>query len=66
MSRIFLSKTAQNSEPYGWSAPVVDDSCPPAVSRDLDFEILPFILKLIEAVDGLCDDEALVIWKEIN
>jgi hypothetical protein len=65
MSRIYLIKTRQNSEPYGWSAPVSDD-CSPDVTRDADFEIAEFIGALINALIDLDNDEALAIWKEIN
>lgn len=65
MSRIYLRKTKQNSEPYGWSVPVPDD-VEPDLGRDADFDILDFAARLLDAVDTLGENEALAIWKEIN
>ncbi len=36
-----------------------------ALEADMDFEMLRFILGLIEQVDALAEGEALVVWKEI-
>lgn len=66
MSYIQAFKSYENSEPYGWSAPVPDDSTDNKIlDRDMDDEALAFVRDLISAIDALEEGETLVIRKVI-
>lgn len=70
MSYIVARKVEQE-EPvaveHGFTVPEIDfeDRAKNTLDRNLDDEILGFVLGLIEQVDDLGEGEALVIWKEI-
>jgi len=70
MSYIVARKVEQE-EPaaveHGFTIPEIDfeDRIKNTLDKNLDDEILGFVLGLIKQVDNLAEGEALVIWKEI-
>jgi len=48
----------------GFEIEAIDFEIPPEIDLDSD-EQLDFVLKVIEAFDGLAEGEALVLWKEV-
>lgn len=64
MSYIRAKRVQRNSEPYGWSAPVGEDTSPD-IDNDLNFEALSFAQSLLGAIEELEEGEALVVWKVV-
>lgn len=50
---------------HGFALDEIDFSDRTGIDMDADFEILDFILALINQVNELAEGEALVVWKEI-
>ncbi|TXS35097.1 hypothetical protein [Streptomyces sp. t39] len=63
------AKLATQEDPvtveHGFHIPEISFEDCPDIDRNLDNELLSFVLALIEKVDELREDEALVVWKEI-
>ncbi len=69
MSYFVARKVAQGDggETIGITLPEIDttDRQANVLDMNMDDEVLPFVLGLIEQVDELAEGEALVVWKEI-
>lgn len=64
------AKLMEQEEPsaveHGFSLPEISfDEDQPTIDCNLDDEMLDFVLALIQKVNDLREDEALVVWKEI-
>jgi hypothetical protein len=63
------AKLVDQEEPVtverGFHIPEISFEDKPTLDMNLDDEVLDFVLALIEKVNALGEDEALVVWKEI-
>jgi hypothetical protein len=50
---------------HGFHLPEISFEEKPTLDMNLDDEILDFVLALLQKVNDLREDEALVVWKEI-
>lgn len=50
---------------HGFHIPEISFEDSPTLDMDMDFEILDFVLRLIDKVNELAENEALVVWKEV-